>query len=294
MTGLPHPPSPSPQAERGCQNPPVGARHASPSHFWQKSNLWRRIVGSILCLLLLALWFYREQHPPDNDGTWARVQQTGVLRVGMDASYIPFSDTPNGVPTGLDVDLINEIGRRLGVRVEIVNMGFDGLYPALQSNQVDALISALSIDPAQLGWAMYTYSYIDAGQVIASHGAAYHRMAELDGQTLAVEYGSIGDEVARQWARRLRILKVAHFTTSNEAMGAVRNGQADAALIDYITARVYLRAHPGLALSQEFVTHDTYAIATRLTSYDLAGAISDAIAAMEQDGTLDRIIGKWL
>jgi len=256
--------------------------------------MWRRIVGSILCLLLLALWFYREQHPPGNDGTWARVQQTSVLRVGMDASYIPFSDTPNGVPTGLDVDLIHEIGRRLGVRVEIVNMGFDGLYPALQSHQVDALISALSIDPAQLGWAMYTYSYIDAGQVIVSRGAAYKHMPELDGHTLAVEYGSIGDEVARQWARRLHILKIAHFTTSNEAMEAVRSGQADAALIDYITARIYLRTHAELTLSREWVTHDTYAIATRLTSYDLAGAISDTIGAMEQDGTLDRIIGKWL
>src|SRR5260370_31390060 len=96
---------------------------------------WRRPVVTLLCLILIALFFRDWRHAqPYNDGTWARIQQTGVLRVGMDASYPPFSDTPAGTPIGLDVDLANEIGRRLGVHVQIANMGFDGLYYAVQPN----------------------------------------------------------------------------------------------------------------------------------------------------------------
>src|SRR5262249_23672998 len=123
---------------------------------------WRRLIGAFLCLLLVGLFFYDSRHAqPFNDGTWARVQKSGVLRVGMDASYPPFSDTPAGAAIGLDVDVANEIGRRLGLHIQIENMGFDGLYDSLKTSQVDVLISALSIDPTKIGFVQYTRSYID-------------------------------------------------------------------------------------------------------------------------------------
>ncbi len=256
---------------------------------------WRRPVVSALCLILIALFFRDWRHAqPYNDGTWARVQQTGVLRVGMDASYPPFSDTPAGTPTGLDVDLANEIGRRLGVHVQIANMGFDGLYYALQTNQVDVLISALSTDPTKLGYVLYSRGYLDAGEVLASRDGRYNTMPDLDGHTVAVEYGSAGDEQARLWQRRLHLLKIVRFTTPDEAMFAAMNGDADAALSDSVTLRLFVHAHPGLQISPVLVTHEPYSVAVRLSSYDLAGAINDALNRMELDGTLDAIINRWI
>ena len=256
---------------------------------------WRRPVLLILCLILVALFLYDWRHSrPDNDGTWARVQQTGILRIGMDASYPPFSDTPGGVPVGLDVDIANEIGRRLHLRIDIANMGFDSLYDALQTGQVDALISALSIDPVQMSRVIYTTGYIDAGQVIVSRDGQLGRMEDLEGRTLAVEYGSLGDETARIWQRRLHLLNLKHFTAANDAMQAVIEGRADAALVDFVTARLVVRGHPGLVINPNPVTHDTYAAAVRLASYDLGGAISDALKAMTGDGTLAAILDRWL
>src|SRR5258706_13665350 len=121
----------------------------------------------------------------------------------MDASYPPFSDTPAGTPIGLDVDVANEIGRRLGLKVEIANLGFDGLYEALRTDQVDALISALSFDPTKIDRVLYTASYVDAGQVLLSRKGSFGDMPALDGHTVAVEYGSGGDEAARVWERRV-------------------------------------------------------------------------------------------
>jgi polar amino acid transport system substrate-binding protein len=250
---------------------------------------------SILCLTLVALWLRDWRHSrPYNDGTWARVQQTGILRIGMDASYPPFSDAPGGVPVGLDVDIADEIGRRLHLRIDIVNMGFDGLYDALQTGQVDALISALSIDPVQTSRVIYTTGYIDAGQVLVSQDGQLGRMQDLEGRALAVEYGSLGDETARIWQRRLHLLNLTHFTAANDAMQAVIDRQADAALVDFVTARLYVRTHPGLVINPNPVTHDIYAAAVRLASYDLGGAISDALNAMIRDGTLAAILDRWL
>jgi arginine/lysine/histidine transporter system substrate-binding protein len=257
--------------------------------------LKRRLIASLLCLLLTGMFIYEWfAAQPYNDGTWARVQKNGVLRFGMDASYPPFSDTPDGKPSGLDVDIANEIGRRLGVRVEIVNMGFDGLYDSLKTGQVDALISALSIDPTKINDVIYTLNYIDAGQVIGSVSGQHTTMRDLDGKTVAVEHGSIGDEVVRVWQRRLHVLKAVRYTTSDEAMSAVHNGETDAVLVDSISARLYNRVNPGLQLSSDLVTHDPYSVVVRIASYDLAGAVSDAIRAMGEDGTLATILARWL
>jgi ABC-type amino acid transport substrate-binding protein len=255
----------------------------------------RRILLSVLIVILVGLLFYRWRHrSPATDGTWDRVQESRVLRIGMDASYPPFSDTIAGTPVGLDVDLANEIGRRLGVRVDIVNMSFDGLYDSLYTGQIDALISALSIDPMRIGKVIYTQGYVDAGQVLVSRNGDYTLMPELEGKTVAVEYGSYGDELARTWERRLHLLKMARFVTSEEAMQAVIEGKAQAALVDQITARLYRRTQPDLVISPSLITHDPYTVAVRITSYDLGGAIGDVLKQMDQDGTLAAILDRWL
>jgi ABC-type amino acid transport substrate-binding protein len=255
----------------------------------------RRALASVLCLILVWLLVrdWRDAQPY-NDGTWQRVQQSGILRVGMDASYPPFADTPAGQPVGLDVDIANEVGRRLNLKVQIANMGFDGLYEALKTSQVDVLISALSYDPTRLNAVIYSVPYLDSGQVIVSRDGSYPDMPSLDGHTVAVEYGSGGDEQVRIWQRRLHELPVTRFTTSDEALAAVAANSADAALTDAITARLYISKYPGLVISPQMVTHDLFAAATRNSSYDLAGAISDTIKAMQQDGTLDMILNRWL
>ncbi len=256
---------------------------------------WRRLLlGFLSATLIILLFLDWRSSQPYNDGTWDRVRKTGVLRVGMDASYPPFSDTPAGTPVGLDVDVANEIGRRLGLKVEIANLGFDGLYEALRTDQVDALISALSFDPTKIDRVLYTASYVDAGQVLLSRNGSFGDMPALDGRTVAVEYGSGGDEAARVWERRLHKLTIERFTLADDALNAALTGAADAALCDWVTARLYTRKHTGLMISPQMVTHDPYAIATRISSYDLAGAISKAIGEMQQDGTLSRILDRWL
>ena len=67
------------------------------------------------------------------------------LKVGLNAEYPPFEflNTQNQI-TGFDVDLINELGTRLGFEVKLVNMGFDALIPALSTGKINAIISAMS------------------------------------------------------------------------------------------------------------------------------------------------------
>jgi ABC-type amino acid transport substrate-binding protein len=262
-------------------------------------NLLRRAVAS-LCLGVLALDIFlqwRALHP--FDASWQRVRDTGVLRVGMDPTYSPFGRFDGeGQPFGLDVDLANEIAARLGVKAHIVPMGIDGLYSALQTTGVDVVISALSFDPIKLGDVLYSRPYIDAGAILVSplEGPQYGRMEDLEECTVAVEYGSVGDEVARRWVRRLQSLRVSRYVDPESALKALADGNVDAALVDHVSARLYLRANPlaRLRIAAETVFADPYVVATKLSGLELAGKINAVLYEMDADGALAALIARWL
>ena len=66
------------------------------------------------------------------------------LRVGLNAVFAPFEYVENGQVAGFDVDLINEIGKNLGYKVEIIDQSFDGLIPALKAGKIDIIVSGMS------------------------------------------------------------------------------------------------------------------------------------------------------
>ena len=182
--------------------------------------------------------------------------------MGLDASYPPFEYMDdNDRIVGFDVDFANEIGRRLGFEVTFTNIAYDGLYDALLIGRVDVLISALAATPELEGKALFSVPYFNAGeQLVVSSGSSILEMADLEGKTLAVEYGSGGDVEARKWERRLADLTVARYPDPGAALLAVVEGEADAALVDGITARQGIEQHPELT-SVGHVTEILYAAA---------------------------------
>jgi len=240
-------------------------------------------------------------HPDD---TWDRVRAAGVLRVGMDASFPPFETiAADGTLVGFDVDLARELGQRLGVDVQFVaNLPYDGLYDALAVGRVDVVISALVVNPSRMADVAYSAPYFDAGQVLVVRewetGVGGQRpepvegMADLGGRTLTVEFGTQGDLEARKWARRLSGLAVVPYQTAAEALAAVEAGEADAALVDHVSAKS--GAGSGLIIVGEPVVEEPYAVAVHRESRYLLRAIDDALAEMEADGTMETLTEKWL
>jgi polar amino acid transport system substrate-binding protein len=232
-------------------------------------------------------------------------RQAGVLRIGMDASYPPFEWIGStGNPTGFDVALAEELGRRLGLEIQfIANLPYDGLYDALAVGQVDAVISALVVNPDRTTDFAYSIPYFDAGQVLVVREGetAITRMADLAGHTLAVEFGSQGDLLARAWVRRLEGFSTVTCQTPQEALEAVAKGAADAALVDHVSALTSVppwaeeTPHPGrLTIVGDPVIEEPYAVATRREDSRLLRAINRALGAMQADSTLDSLRYDWL
>ncbi len=251
----------------------------------------RRLLLILIVLLPLLSGCSRAE-----DRAWERVQAAGAIRVGLDAAYPPFEfiDEATGEIVGFDVDLAREIGRRLGLEVYFTNITYDGLYDSLLIGSVDVLISALVAVPELAGKASFTTPYFNAGDhLVVPSGSPVRGMEDLEGLTLAVEYGSGGDVEARAWQRRLNDLSVERFASPDEALTAVREGRADAALIDGIAARLGMAQHPGLRVVAS-VNEALFAAAVHPDSDVLLGEINRVIKEMMADGTVEGLIKRWL
>lgn len=232
------------------------------------------------------------------DRSLLRVQEAGVLRVGLDASYPPFEeiDEATGEIRGFDVDLARELGRRLEVEVEIVNSGWDGLYDALEAGRFDAVISGLVYDPWQTDRVAYSISYFNAGQMLVVHQDERNisGVGDLKGRTVGVEIGSEGDVQGHELRKRLRDLTLHSYATPADVLSAVERREVDAGLVDAISARQFIRAGGGVRIVEPPVSDELYVVAVRLKDKALLQTINAALVKMRDDGTLVSLADKWL
>jgi polar amino acid transport system substrate-binding protein len=225
------------------------------------------------------------------DEAWGRVEQSGVVRFAINPTYMPFDGLgSHGDFFGIDVDIANEITRRLGKRAEFVSAGFDSLYDVLRVSQAEATISALPIDPGKFGLWAYSEPYFGAGQVMITKPSRSPKSSTV---SLAVEYGSEADAAARYLARRRTGVEIKYTQLAADALKAVDNGWVDAAIVDGVSARQLLPKYPQLQIAEQ-VTSDPYAIAVWGRSTQLREALDAKLAEMKQDGTIQRIIDEWM
>lgn len=219
----------------------------------------------------------------------------GEMRIGVDASYPPFAVATRNDLFGLDIDLGRALGEKLGIPVRFVNMGFDGLYDSIRADQVDMVISALLIDPAKSGEVRYTRHYYNAGLVLVSAGSTpILTMEEIDGHSLAFEFGSHAHAEINLWARRIGDFALRPYELPVYALDAVRLGQADAALVDATTYYLYQQQYPEWRSAFDYVTTAWYAIAVRQNRYETWQAVNWALNALDEEGNLQKIIERWL
>jgi polar amino acid transport system substrate-binding protein len=216
----------------------------------------------------------------------------------MDPSWPPFEyvDPASGKVKGFDVDLARAIARRLGVDVAFVPSGWEGLYGALLAGQFDAIISALPYDPWRTKEVLYSTSYLNAGPVIVIHAgqAAIARPRDLHGRTVHVEYGSEGDVQARRLRQGNEELAIVSHDTAQDALAALAQDVESAAIVDSVSARLFMREEGGLQIVGEPLYDESYVVAVHPRARSLQEAIDRALTDMRQSGELDALLAKWL
>ena len=255
------------------------------------------VAAALLALVLLGVGLTRPGGLLARDLIWGRIQERGVWRVAMDPSFPPFESLDaNGVPVGLDVDLVNEIARRMGVQADITAVGFDELVDAVAARRVDGAVSALPEMPWRTKEVAFSRPYIDAGLVLAVPAdSGIAGVEDLPGKRVAAEWGSQGDALARELATDEEgAFELALQETADAALQAVVERQADAAIVDAVTLALFDRDAGRLVVAGPPLQSDPYVVYTPVGSPRLLDNVNAALEAMEADGTLEVIRMRWL
>jgi polar amino acid transport system substrate-binding protein len=155
------------------------------------------------------------------------------------------------------------------------------------------LVSALVIELGRMEDVEYSASYFDAGLVLVTGIKDIREMTDMASRTVAVEVAAEGDAIARKWARRVADLDVLVQETAEDALQSVLDGNADAALVGGIEARLFIRENPSLTIVSDPITNELYSVVVRADDKELLRAIDNALESMNKDGTMDSIMASW-
>jgi polar amino acid transport system substrate-binding protein len=220
-----------------------------------------------------------------------------TIRVATDATYPPFEllDANKNI-VGYDIDLINEICTLAKCTADIKSTAWDGIFPALQKGDYDAVISGVTITAERDKTMDFTDPYIEVGQVVLVR-ADEERIKGLDDlteTTVSVQKGTTNDEAGTSFMKEGKIKEVKRFPTFDLAVQSLLNKDVDAVLIDSTSASGYMGTNPGkLKVAGEKFTSESLGIVVRDGEKELQDAFNAALKVLKENGTMDRLYQKW-
>jgi len=216
-----------------------------------------------------------------------------TLIMGTSADYKPFEfhDTSSGEDkiVGFDIDIANRLAQELGFKLEIKDMEFNGLIPALQSGRVDFVMAGMTPTPErQKNVDFSDIYYTSQNTIIAKKEANLTTTEVLKGKTVGAQLGSLQQEVAEK-------IPGATVVTRNRVPDLIQEINAkriDAAIVEDTIARPYAAVYPDLNFAVIPNKDGGYAIAFPKGS-KLVQPFNQVMANMKQDGSLDALAKKW-
>lgn len=223
--------------------------------------------------------------------TLEKIKRTGVMSSANTFTYAPFGFIDGGKQVGLDVDLGEEIARRMGVKLTFENIDFRGIIAALTSRRVDVLITGMVYTPERAERITYSEPYFDGG-VAAAHrlDKPIAKPDDIIGKRIGVELGSAGEKFTRdKYGSRVEIKT---YDTLFLALKDLDNGRLDAFVGSVAPMRYTMRNMPSLKSTAVWDSR-IQAANTRKDDKDLLDEINKHLLAMKKDGTYDKLIAKW-
>jgi polar amino acid transport system substrate-binding protein len=224
--------------------------------------------------------------------TLQKIKRTGVMTAGNSGSYPPFEMMDGKNLIGFDVDMAQELGKRMGVKVTFEVIDFKGIIAALTSKRVDTLISAITYTPERAERVLFSVPYYDAGiGAISRANSGIAKPDDLAGKIVGVQLGSSGERYVRD-TLGTKIKELKTYDTILLAMKDLQAGRVQAVVNPVPVLRYNAKGIAGLA-STEVWDKRVVGINTRKEDADLMAEINKHLDAMMKEGVLKRLDDKW-
>ena len=229
-----------------------------------------------------------------------KLVKEGTLTVITSADYPPFENMEGNEIVGFDAALVREVGKRIGLEVEISNQAFDTLITSIAGGtDADVAISAITIDPDRANEVDFSNSYYDSNQAIVvkkdaglSASDAASAKEVLAGAAVGAQSGTSGEAWIEE---NLADSSYTPYQETPDLLSQLRTGSIVAAVYDAPVAEAHVNGeYNDCEILTVIPTGEQYGIAVNKDNAALTAAINDAITAMQADGTMDMLVQEYL
>lgn len=214
------------------------------------------------------------------------------LVMATNAAFPPYEFYEGEEIVGIDAEIAAIIADELGMELEILNMDFNSIIPAVQSGKADFGVAGMTVSDERLESVNFSDTYATGVQVIiVQEGSAIATVEDLGEAKIGVQQSTTGDIYCTDDFGEDAVVR---FQNGGMAVMALQQGKVDAVVIDNEPAKAFVKANEGLViLDTEYAVED-YAIAIAKENDDLLKKVNAALKKLKDSGDLQKIIDKYI
>ena len=221
--------------------------------------------------------------------------QDNTLTMGTNAQFPPYEYYEGEDIVGIDAEVAGLIADKLGMKLEIEDMEFDSIIPAVQSGKIDIGMAGMTVTEERQEKVSFTQSYATGKQVIiVADGSDIASAEDLEGKTIGVQLSTTGDLYITWDLVDKDLAKIERYNKGADAVQALVQGKIDAVVIDNEPAKVFVQQNEGLKiLETEYIT-EQYAICISKNNADLLKKIDTALGELIESGEVQKVLDKYI
>ncbi|KAE9133833.1 hypothetical protein PF010_g2672 [Phytophthora fragariae] len=215
------------------------------------------------------------------------------ITIGTEGTYAPFTfHDESGVLTGFDVELAQEVSRRIGRTPRFVETKWDGMIAGLDAKRYDMVANEVAVRPDRLEKYDMSDPYIvsRAVLVVGSGNETIKSLNDLKGKKVGQSLDSNYRKIAEEHGAKNTVVE-----GFNQAIDLIVSGRIDATLNDSLSYLDLKKQRPDLAVKTVYEEPEatSNAFLFRKGNEELVQQVNQALDAMQTDGTYLKISRKW-
>lgn len=221
-----------------------------------------------------------------------KLVKEGTLTMATNAQFPPYEYYDGQEIIGIDADIAKAIADKMGLELKIEDMEFDSIITAVSTGKADLGLAGMTVDPDRQKNVDFSDPYATGVQVIiVKEDSTIAKPDDLKGKKIGVQLSTTGDIYATNDFGKDSVVQ---YNKGSDAVMALTQGQVDAVIIDNEPAKSFVEANKGLKILDTKYATENYAACIAKDNTGLTKAVNKALAELKADGTLQKIVDKYI